>query len=75
VAGGSNVYNPVGLQGWEVVVASGLCAVVALSIGTTIGAAVALFVTRERAPVRAAAPVRSAPASQPAYAEPVAAAA
>jgi hypothetical protein len=74
VAGGSDVYSPVGLQAWEIVVASGLCAVAALTIGTLIGAAVAFFVTRQPAPARATEPARPASVPQSAYAEPAVAA-
>ena len=65
------MYSPVGLEAWEIVAASGLCAVAALIVGTLIGGAVAFFVTREPSPARALAPVRPAPAPQPAFAEPV----
>ena len=43
-------YNPVGLQGWEVAMASGLFAVGFLAIATGFAFTLAWFVDRERAP-------------------------
>ena len=69
------MYTPDGLQAWEIIVASGLCALGFLTVSTLISATFAVLVTREPAPARApvAAP-HPAPASptgearQPAYA-------
>ena len=59
------MYNPVGLQGWEIVAASGLCAIGFLMISAVVAGAMAWFFDRERAP--AAKPVAAAkPAVQPA---------
>jgi hypothetical protein len=44
------VYSPVGLQGWEIVAASGLFAVGFLAITTVISSALAYMVFRERVP-------------------------
>ncbi|QJW93866.1 hypothetical protein [Frigoriglobus tundricola] len=65
------MYVPDGLQYWEIVAASGLCALGFLSVATVVSATVAVFATREPAPVRAPAAAPAAPASearQPAYA-------
>lgn len=65
------MYAPDGLQYWEIVAASGLCALGFLSVATLVSAAVAVFVTREPSPVRAPAAAPVAPADearQPAYA-------
>ncbi len=44
------MYNPVGLQGWEVAVASGLCAVGFLAVATGFAFTLAWFLDREHAP-------------------------
>ena len=65
------MYTPNGLQYWEIVAASGLCALGFLSLATLVSAAVAVFVTREPVPVRAptAAPAATEGAApQPAFA-------
>jgi hypothetical protein len=44
------VYNPVGLEGWEIVAASGLCAIGFLMVSTVFAVTMAWFFDRERAP-------------------------
>lgn len=44
---------PVGLEMWELVLISAMCAVTALSVFGTFAVAVAYFATRERAPASA----------------------
>jgi hypothetical protein len=44
------VYSPVGLQGWEIIAASGAFAVGVLGIATVIGAALAYLAFYEQAP-------------------------
>lgn len=61
------MYFPEGLQGWEIVAASGLCAAGFLSVATVIAVAFTLFVTRERAPAAEAAKARPAAPAQPAF--------
>jgi hypothetical protein len=44
------VYSPVGLQGWEIVAASGLFAVGVLTVATVISSALAYLAFREKVP-------------------------
>lgn len=62
-----------GLRGWEIVAASGLCAVGMLSVATMIAVTFTLYVTRERAVAKAQSPVRPGAPEQPMYRAPVAA--
>lgn len=67
------MYSPAGLEGWEIVAASGLCAMLALCVFTLIAVIVTLFATRERGVARA--PVAARPAvapAQPAFGKSVA---
>jgi hypothetical protein len=66
------MYSPAGLEGWEIVAASGLCAAGFLCVATLIGVTIAYFTTREPSTVRETAKAHPAPA-QSVFGTPVAA--
>ncbi|MBN9122766.1 MAG: hypothetical protein J0I06_27110 [Planctomycetes bacterium] len=55
------MYNPAGLAGWEIVAASGLCALGFLTVSTLFAGTLAWMLDRESAPRPAAAPKPAAP--------------
>lgn len=67
------MYSPAGLEGWEIVAASGLCALGFLAIATVFALGLSFVVLREPAPARARAdapvfgaqPVQSAQEPRP----------
>jgi hypothetical protein len=52
MAGGSTVYNPVGLDSWELVAVSAGFAAAVVAVAFVIGAALAQLILRDPAPIR-----------------------
>ena len=58
------MYSAAGLEAWEIIVASGLCAVGFLSVSTVFAVAFSIFVTREPRAATAQVPATARPAVQ-----------